>query len=416
MAAIGDDDDNDFAYQLEQEELERKKQQQSCGNESNSNIFRDPSDGMEYEWDPVKKAWFPRINDDFIAKYQASYGHFEDDQQTKESESIKDNDAEQKSTNAEDQKPMQSDDNQLKSSSEQQQTTSELSTKKRPRDEPPEPPKWFEIDDEHNTNVYVSNLPLDITMDEFTGLMKKCGLIMKDDRGQLKIKLYTDSNGKPKGDGRCCYIKVESVDLALKILDGYHLRDTDQQPIKVERAKFSLKGEYNPLLKPKKKKLNKKDREKQRKRMEKLFDWRPDKLPGERPKSEKTIIIKNMFDVKTFENDPRLILEYKTDIREECEEKCGPVRKVDIYDRNPEGVATVTFNEFDDADKCVELMNGRFFAGRKLDAKHWDGKTRYKIEETDEEIQKRIRQWDEFLEQPDDEPKQQKESIQESQS
>lgn len=200
----------------------------------------------------------------------------------------------------------------------------------------------------------------------------------------------------PKGDGRCCYIKLESVDLALNILDGYLFRD---HTIKVERAKFSLKGEFDPSKKPKKKKSNKKDKEKQKKRMEKLFDWRPDKLKGERGKNEKVVIIKNMFDPKMFETDPKMILEYRSDLREECEEKCGSVKKVEIYDLHPEGVAAITFNEFEDADKCIELMNGRFFAGRRLDAAHWDGKTKYKVQETEEEVEKRMAKWDKFLEQ-----------------
>lgn len=200
----------------------------------------------------------------------------------------------------------------------------------------------------------------------------------------------------PKGDGRCCYIKIESVDLALNILDGYLFRD---HTIKVERAKFSLKGTYDPTRKPKRKKNNKKDKEKQKKRMEKLFDWRPEKLPTERPKNEKVVVIKNMFDPKMFEDDPKLILEYRSDLREECEEKCGSVRKVEIYDLHPDGVATIAFNEFDDSDKCIELMNGRFFAGRKLDAQHWDGKTKFKMEESEKEVEKRIEQWEKFLEQ-----------------
>ena len=32
-----------------------------------------------------------------------------------------------------------------------------------------------------------------------------------------------------------------------------------------------------------------------------LFDWRPDKMIGERPKWEKTLIIKNLFDLALFE-------------------------------------------------------------------------------------------------------------------
>jgi len=135
--------------------------------------------------------------------------------------------------------------------------------------------------------------------------------------------------------------------------------------------------------------------------MEKLFDWRPDKLPGERNRSEKTVVLKNMFDPKEFEEDPSLILEYRRDVQEECEQKCGPTKRVDIYDLNPEGVITVTFHEFESADACVELMNGRFFAGRRLTAEHWDGKTRYKKEESEEEIAKRRELWEKFLESDD---------------
>lgn len=96
--------------------------------------------------------------------------------------------------------------------------------------------------------------------------------------------------------------------------------------------------------------------------------------------------------------DPRLILEYRNDLREECTAKCGEVKKVDIYDNNPAGVACVTFNEFEAAEKCVALMDGRFFAGRQLIAHVWDGKTKYKIEETEEQVEQRMKEWEQFLE------------------
>ena len=68
------------------------------------------------------------------------------------------------------------------------------------------------MEDKHNLNVYVSNLPLDITDEEFTELMKKCGLIMFDPKKRTpKLKLYKDENGQPKGDGLCCYIKVRKI-------------------------------------------------------------------------------------------------------------------------------------------------------------------------------------------------------------
>ncbi|XP_074604409.1 RRM1_TatSF1_like and RRM2_TatSF1_like domain-containing protein barc [Brevipalpus obovatus] len=271
-------------------------------------------------------------------------------------------------------------------------TVEEKNDKKRKRDEPK--PGWFEIDDDHNTSVYVSNLPLDTTEDDFIVLMKKCGLIMKDiDTGNFKIKLYNDKQGNFKGDALCTYIKVESVELALQILDEYLVGD---KVIRVERAKFQLKGEYDPSKRPKKRKA--KDKRKIKEKTERLFDWRPDKLPGERSNCEKTVVIMNMFDPSEFDEDPALILEYKKDVRDECVEKFGEVKRVEIYDRNPEGVVTVQFKEFDMADKCVEIMNGRWFAQRKLKAFNWDGRTKYKIQETEEEAAKRIEKWDKFLE------------------
>ena len=42
---------------------------------------------------------------------------------------------------------------------------------------------WFEIDKEHNHNVYVSGLPLDVTKEEFVELMSKCGIIMENEDG-----------------------------------------------------------------------------------------------------------------------------------------------------------------------------------------------------------------------------------------
>lgn len=48
--------------------------------------------------------------------------------------------------------------------------------------------------------------------------------------------------------------QVESVELALNMLDDYDVRGNK---IKVQRAQFQMRGEYNPALKPKKKKQDK---------------------------------------------------------------------------------------------------------------------------------------------------------------
>lgn len=54
-------------------------------------------------------------------------------------------------------------------------------------------------------------------------------------------------------------------------------------------------------------------------------------MKGERGKHESVVIIKNLFEKETFDNDVSLLLEYQKDLREECS-KCGVVKKVIVYD------------------------------------------------------------------------------------
>ncbi|KAK9891988.1 hypothetical protein WA026_017468 [Henosepilachna vigintioctopunctata] len=256
-------------------------------------------------------------------------------------------------------------------------------------------PTWFELDEKQSTKVYVTNLPTDITEQEFVDLMQKCGLVMRDTNdGSFKIKLYKEPGTEDlKGDALCTYIKVESVSLALQLLDGYVFKD---KKIKVEKAKFQMKGAFDPKLKPKMKK--RKEKQKLKKMQEKLFDWRPEKAFGERAKHERTVIVKNLFDPSVFDTDVGLILEFQQDLREECS-KIGEVRKVIIYDRHPEGVAQINMGNPEEADEVVKLLNGRYFSKRLLSAEIWDGKTKFKIAETDSQISQRIDKWDKYLEQ-----------------
>lgn len=84
---------------------------------------------------------------------------------------------------------------------------------------------------------------------------------MKDiTSNKWKIKLYTDPEKNClKGDALCTYIKKESVELAINVLDGYEFKG---KKIEVQRAKFEMKGDYNPALKPKKKRKKEKEKEK----------------------------------------------------------------------------------------------------------------------------------------------------------
>ncbi|KAK4876749.1 hypothetical protein RN001_009255 [Aquatica leii] len=333
------------------------------GFEDDTHTYTD-NEGVKYFWDKEKNAWFPKLDDEFMARYQLNYGFVDNTTEEAPKEPVV---------------------------KEEPKPKVEPTTK---RKAPPPEPTWFEIDDEHNTNVYVTNLPLSLTEEEFVDFMQKCGLVMRDvSTGKMKIKLYVDPETKNfKGDALCTYIRVESVNLALDLLDGSELKGNK---VKIERAKFRMKGEFDPKLKPKKRKS--KDKQKLKRMQEKLFDWRPEKLIGERAKHEKVVIVKNVFESAMFDVDVSLILEFQQDLREECS-KCGTVKKVIIYDRHPEGIAQVNMKEPEEADAVVLLLNGRWFGKRLLSAEIWDGRTKFKIAETDSQISQRIDKWEKYLE------------------
>jgi hypothetical protein len=64
------------------------------------------------------------------------------------------------------------------------------------------------------------------------------------------IRRYKDAAGFAKGDASVCYAKVESVPLALQLLDGSCLRATataSNKLLKVTKAEFTVKGNaYDP--------------------------------------------------------------------------------------------------------------------------------------------------------------------------
>lgn len=339
--------------------------------------YKDPTDGTEYEWDMDKKAWFPKITDDFLAMYHANYGTNPGDSAA--------------SDPATKNRPDTSMDSKLKIKPTSEKTKSEPGEHKGKGEKRKLDQGWFTVEDQRNTNVYVSGLPLDISNDEFVQVMSRCGIIMRDPVSEeYKVKLYKDKEGNLKGDGLCCYLKKESVGLALKILDEYEIRG---YKLHVECATFQLKGEYDATKKRKKAK----DYKKKLSMQQKQLDWRPEKKDGDvRKRFERVVIIRNMFHPKDFEEDPLVLNEIREDLRVECE-KFGQVKKVLIFDRHPDGVASVAFKEAEESDSCVNALNGRWFGGRKLVVEHWDGVTDYQIEETSREREERLKGWDNFL-------------------
>ncbi|XP_015687955.1 HIV Tat-specific factor 1 [Protobothrops mucrosquamatus] len=384
MSVGGSDRNEDFHQQLRLQELYERKEDGGGGDEPFT--YTDSADGTQYEWDREKKAWFPKVTEDFLATYHANYGFPTESSNTSASVAKTESKAAPDSKAAKARLPVDAKPSQL--------LPADLKQKGEKRKAEA---GWFHVEEQKNTNVYVTGLPPDITKDEFVDVMSKCGIIMRDlHTEEPKIKLYKDKEGNLKGDGLCCYLKRESVELALKLLDEKEIRG---YRLHVEVAQFQLKGEYDAS----KKKKKCKDYKKKLSQQQKLLDWRPEKKEGSvRLRQERVIIIRNMFHPKDFEEDPLVLNEIREDLRTECE-KFGQVKKVIIFDRHPDGVASISFKEAEEADVCKQALNGRWFGGRQLSVETWDGVTDYQVEETSREREERLKGWQEFIGDPDQE-------------
>lgn len=92
----------------------------------------------------------------------------------------------------------------------------------------------------------------------------------------------------------------------------------------------------------------------------------------------------------------------KDDLRASLEQY-GGVKKILIHENNPEGVATISFKEIENADQCCEYLDNRIWKnGRLITCQTWDGESRYDVEESEEDKQKRIDEWHAFLEGSED--------------
>ncbi|XP_051904055.1 HIV Tat-specific factor 1 [Hippocampus zosterae] len=372
----------EFEEQLRLQEQYGKRSQEA----SDPFTYTDPHDGTVYDWDHDKKAWFPKITEDFLAAYQANYGFAQEGDaaaqpvaaETEKRPAVGEKTAREPASDPRSERPT---------------SAAEAADGKRKGEKRKADPGWFDMEDTKNTNVYVSGLPPDTSPEEFVALMSKCGIVMRDPITEdFKVKLYKDQDGNLKGDGLCCYLKRESVELAVRLMDESEVRG---YKVHVEAARFQLKGQYDAS---KKKKKNK-DYRKKMKQQQKQLDWRPQKQGDARKRHEKVVIIRNMFHPSDFEEDPLVLNEYRDDLRSECE-KFGEVKKVILFDRHPDGVASVAFKEQEHADACILSFHGRWFGGRQLSAQLWDGATDYQVEETSREREERLKGWSSFLEGP----------------
>lgn len=257
-----------------------------------------------------------------------------------------------------------------------------------------------------NTGVFISKLPSDTTKEEVIEAFSKYGLISEDYKtGEPRVKLYYE-NGVFKGEALVVYHSIESVLLAIQMLDESNFRPGDSEKIRVQQAEFSNKGSSTE-----KKSLSSEERQLLQNRKEemkkKLSNWEGENktIDTENKVSEikrkifeKIVIIRHVFRKEELEKDPLLELDLKEDIQEECDrhEIGKDITKIILYDISE--CFMVKFNKAALSLKCVEVLNGRYFDGLKLDVKLYNGEKLEKSRSTDENEEDRLNQFGNWIE------------------
>ncbi|KAI8972216.1 hypothetical protein BD414DRAFT_500559 [Trametes punicea] len=332
-------------------------------------------DGTEMEYDAVKGAWVPVLDEDLVKAQQAAYSVAGVDEETPAAPVLKRLNKKRKEP-ADGAGPSGTHKRGRNDSNNNGDPSSSSQPERRSK----------------NTAVYVTGLPPDTDIDEVAARFGKFGLIEEDDEGHPKVKLYAREDGSFSGDALVVYFKEESVDLAITMLDDAELRLGEPSTrMHVQRAEFSHKhekGEAGGEAKPRRTVEDKKRATRRIGKMQKkLGEWddedgfgpaitEEDKMKAMN-KHGRVVVLKHMFTLQELEEDKSLILDLKEDVREECS-TLGEVTNVVLYDEEPEGIMTVKFKDPLSAQACVLKMNGRFFAGRRIEAYLYAGRQRFK--------------------------------------
>ncbi|KIJ67722.1 hypothetical protein HYDPIDRAFT_25197 [Hydnomerulius pinastri MD-312] len=339
-------------------------------------------DGSELEYDAAKGQWVPLVDEELLQKQQAAYSVAGVDEQTPAAPVLKR--ANKKRKEPEDYTGFTSSAAPPGPSTKRGKSSSNEATTK---DKPPR---------SKNTAVYVTSLPLDAESEEIIERFSKFGVIEEDDEGEPKVKLYAKEDGTFSGEALVVYFKEESVTLAVNLLDDAELRIGDPSTVmRVQKAEFGHKntggneanGESKPRKTVDKKKASRRIGKMQKCVIQKLQEW--DDEDGFGPakteedslnivnRNSRVVVLKHMFSLKELDEDASLLLDLKEDVRDECS-TLGEVTNVVLYDKEAEGVMTVKFRDPISAQACVLKMNGRFFAGQRIEASLYAGKQRFK--------------------------------------
>ncbi|KAL1644758.1 hypothetical protein SLS58_004223 [Diplodia intermedia] len=255
--------------------------------------------------------------------------------------------------------------------------------------------------------VYVTSIPLDATYKDIDEVFSKYGIIREsEDTEEKRIKMYTDEQGKFKGEALIVYYRHESVPMVINMLDdtAFNFKQGVNGNMRVQVADSSFKkqkvGEADDKQSrpPRKSQIDKLRAEAKKKQMDrKLTDWGDEdeyqnkaSSDGAGTRWERTVVLKHMFTLHELEEDPEAEDDIQADIMEEAQ-KFGEVEKVFVFNEEPQGVVSIKFGDQSAAKDCVKAFNGRMFDKRPIMAYIADGKEFFKRTKRDDEEKEKAR-------------------------
>ena len=205
-----------------------------------------------------------------------------------------------------------------------------------------------------NPNVYISGLPLDISMEELEGIFKRAGQIKADPQtGALRIRLYGN------GDALITYMRQESVQLAISLFNESEIRPGFV--ISVQQADFSESTNNTTanLSTDQLRELAQINREKRKRlvdfqRKERALKSAWDVADyGIGSTHRPVVVFTNCFDPRQTEPDYDYI---ESEIEKFCASVPGEIKKITSIRNSIDGYVCVRFSDPKDAEACIARM------------------------------------------------------------